>query len=182
MFRSIASIAVLSTIMLSSAAVCAQESEDERATNSDSDFDSIRNFTASASTDPYILQLVFLWAGLEMPSLPTIDDSDADQSEDQLSSRETTVEYELEPVLITSYSLHGTASESEPVDLILVWTDKDTMPLVFQVDAKNGLDDGAIPWETISLNYDKIQWRYWPVGGLPQDMITWNFSKIEILP
>lgn len=28
-------------------------------------------------------------------------------------------------------------------------------------DADGGLDDGSIPTETLSLNFDKVQWRYW---------------------
>jgi type VI protein secretion system component Hcp len=28
----------------------------------------------------------------------------------------------------------------------------------------SGLDDGAIPTETLQLNFDKIQWKYWPIG------------------
>lgn len=33
-----------------------------------------------------------------------------------------------------------------------------------------GGDDGAIPTETISLNFDKVQWRYWPIGPLPDKL------------
>lgn len=28
----------------------------------------------------------------------------------------------------------------------------------------SGLDDGSIPTESVNLNFDKIQWRYWPIG------------------
>jgi type VI protein secretion system component Hcp len=31
----------------------------------------------------------------------------------------------------------------------------------------SGLDDGSIPTETLSLNFDKITWKYWPMGPLP---------------
>lgn len=33
-----------------------------------------------------------------------------------------------------------------------------------------GLDDGSIPVETLNLNFDKISWRYWPMGPIPQNM------------
>ena len=33
----------------------------------------------------------------------------------------------------------------------------------------SGLDDGSIPTETCSLNFDKCQWRYWPMGPIPED-------------
>src|SRR5262249_18465687 len=33
-----------------------------------------------------------------------------------------------------------------------------------------GGDDGAIPTETINLNFDKIQWTYWPIGPTPEDL------------
>ena len=31
----------------------------------------------------------------------------------------------------------------------------------------SGLDDGAIPTETLQLNFDKILWKYWPIGPNP---------------
>lgn len=34
----------------------------------------------------------------------------------------------------------------------------------------SGLDDGSIPVETLNLNFDKVQWRYWPMGPIPGDM------------
>ncbi|MEW4528394.1 type VI secretion system tube protein Hcp [Maioricimonas sp. JC845] len=34
----------------------------------------------------------------------------------------------------------------------------------------SGLDDGSIPTETISLNFDKIVWKYWPIGPIPEDL------------
>jgi type VI protein secretion system component Hcp len=33
-----------------------------------------------------------------------------------------------------------------------------------------GGDDGAIPSETISLNFDKVQWTYWPIGPIPEKL------------
>jgi type VI protein secretion system component Hcp len=30
-----------------------------------------------------------------------------------------------------------------------------------------GADDGSIPTETLSLNFDKVLWRYWPIGPTP---------------
>ena len=33
-----------------------------------------------------------------------------------------------------------------------------------------GMDDGAIPTETIMLNFDKILWTYWPIGPMPENM------------
>jgi type VI protein secretion system component Hcp len=34
----------------------------------------------------------------------------------------------------------------------------------------SGLDDGSIPTETLSLNFDKITWKYWPIGPIPEKM------------
>jgi len=34
----------------------------------------------------------------------------------------------------------------------------------------SGLDDGSIPTETLSLNFDKITWKYWPIGPIPEQM------------
>ena len=34
----------------------------------------------------------------------------------------------------------------------------------------SGLDDGSIPTETISLNFDKILWTYWPIGPMPDNI------------
>lgn len=34
----------------------------------------------------------------------------------------------------------------------------------------SGLDDGSIPTETLSLNFDKILWTYWPIGPMPEDL------------
>ena len=34
----------------------------------------------------------------------------------------------------------------------------------------SGLDDGGIPSETLSLNFDKITWKYWPIGPIPEDL------------
>jgi type VI secretion system Hcp family effector len=31
----------------------------------------------------------------------------------------------------------------------------------------SGLDDGSIPVETINLNFDRVQWKYWPIGPVP---------------
>lgn len=31
----------------------------------------------------------------------------------------------------------------------------------------SGLDDGGIPTETLNLNFDKVSWRYWPMGPIP---------------
>ena len=33
----------------------------------------------------------------------------------------------------------------------------------------SGLDDGSIPTETLSLNFDKITWKYWPMGPIPEE-------------
>jgi type VI protein secretion system component Hcp len=32
----------------------------------------------------------------------------------------------------------------------------------------SALNDGAIPTETLQLNFDKILWRYWPIGPIPE--------------
>ena len=34
----------------------------------------------------------------------------------------------------------------------------------------SGLDDGSIPTETLSLNFDKITWKYWPIGPIPEKL------------
>jgi type VI protein secretion system component Hcp len=34
----------------------------------------------------------------------------------------------------------------------------------------SGLDDGSIPTETLSLNFDKVTWRYWPIGPIPEEI------------
>jgi type VI secretion system Hcp family effector len=41
-----------------------------------------------------------------------------------------------------------------------------------------GGDDGAIPTETISLNFDKAHWRYWPIGPIPDDL-TAKANKVH---
>jgi type VI secretion system secreted protein Hcp len=33
----------------------------------------------------------------------------------------------------------------------------------------SGLDDGTIPTETLNLNFDKVVWRYWPIGPTPEE-------------
>jgi type VI secretion system Hcp family effector len=33
----------------------------------------------------------------------------------------------------------------------------------------SGLDDGSIPTETLSLNFDKVHWTYWPIGPIPKN-------------
>jgi len=33
-----------------------------------------------------------------------------------------------------------------------------------------GLDDGRIPNEQLNLNFDKITWKYWPIGPIPENM------------
>lgn len=42
-----------------------------------------------------------------------------------------------------------------------------------------GTDDGAIPTETISLNFDKVQWRYWPIGPLPPDKLDVGANEVH---
>jgi type VI secretion system Hcp family effector len=32
----------------------------------------------------------------------------------------------------------------------------------------SGLDDGSIPVETLNLNFDRVHWRYWPIGPNPE--------------
>jgi type VI protein secretion system component Hcp len=34
----------------------------------------------------------------------------------------------------------------------------------------SGLDDGSIPTETLSLNFDKCVWKYWPMGPIPENL------------
>jgi type VI secretion system Hcp family effector len=34
----------------------------------------------------------------------------------------------------------------------------------------SGLDDGSIPVETLNLNFDKVYWRYWPMGPTPDKL------------
>jgi type VI protein secretion system component Hcp len=36
----------------------------------------------------------------------------------------------------------------------------------YEIEAA-GADDGNIPTETLSLNFDKVLWRYWPIGPTP---------------
>lgn len=33
-----------------------------------------------------------------------------------------------------------------------------------------GLDDGSIPTETLRLNFDKVVWKYWPIGPNPDKL------------
>jgi type VI protein secretion system component Hcp len=33
----------------------------------------------------------------------------------------------------------------------------------------SGADDGAIPTETLSLNFDKVHWKYFPIGPYPKN-------------
>ena len=32
----------------------------------------------------------------------------------------------------------------------------------------SGLNDGAIPTETLQMNFDRVLWRYWPIGPNPE--------------
>jgi type VI secretion system Hcp family effector len=43
----------------------------------------------------------------------------------------------------------------------------------------SGLDDGSIPTETLSLNFDKITWKYWPIGPIPEEI---NASANKVHP
>jgi type VI protein secretion system component Hcp len=36
----------------------------------------------------------------------------------------------------------------------------------YEIEA-GGSDDGSAPTETLSLNFDKVYWRYWPIGPTP---------------
>jgi type VI protein secretion system component Hcp len=38
----------------------------------------------------------------------------------------------------------------------------------YQVEA-GGSEDGSAPTETLNLNFDKVLWRYWPIGPTPDN-------------
>jgi type VI protein secretion system component Hcp len=43
----------------------------------------------------------------------------------------------------------------------------------------SGLDDGSIPVETLNLNFDRINWTYWPIGPLPPDRLDADANKVH---
>jgi type VI protein secretion system component Hcp len=46
----------------------------------------------------------------------------------------------------------------------------------------SGLDDGAIPTETLSLNFEKVVWTYWPIGPTPEKPeVSGNFIHDKTL-
>ena len=42
----------------------------------------------------------------------------------------------------------------------------------------SGLNDGQVPTETLNLNFDKVIWRYWPIGPMPDG----NLEMQDVAP
>jgi len=43
----------------------------------------------------------------------------------------------------------------------------------------SGLDDGAVPTETLNLNFDRVAWKYWPIGPLPPNKLEAKANEVH---